>query len=201
MGEQNDIRELPATWKKLNLGCNQNVLSGWVNVDLEPFEGVEIAADLEKPWPWEDGSIHYIRAVDIVEHLHDPIHTMNEAWRVLGQGGIFEILVPSTDGRGAFQDPTHVSFWNQNSFIYYSRQNFAGLYPSLIKCDFEFRCFDTQPNDANVIWTWALCKALKDPDAEPMVPETWFDALSAQEPERRVMPGYAGSNLGTMTFG
>ena len=30
-------------------------------------------------------------------------------------------LTPSTDGRGAFQDPTHVSFWNSNSFWYYTR--------------------------------------------------------------------------------
>ena len=30
------------------------------------------------------------------------------------------IEVPSTDGRGAFQDPTHVSFWNENSFTYYT---------------------------------------------------------------------------------
>ena len=28
---------------------------------------------------------------------------------------------PSTDGRGAFQDPTHVSFWNSNSFWYHTR--------------------------------------------------------------------------------
>ncbi len=28
---------------------------------------------------------------------------------------------PSTDGRGAFQDPTHVSFWNSNSFCYHTR--------------------------------------------------------------------------------
>jgi hypothetical protein len=25
------------------------------------------------------------------------------------------------DGSGAFQDPTHVSFWNSNSFWYYTR--------------------------------------------------------------------------------
>jgi hypothetical protein len=30
-------------------------------------------------------------------------------------------ITPSTDGRGAFQDPTHVSFWNSNSFWYYTR--------------------------------------------------------------------------------
>ena len=33
----------------------------------------------------------------------------------------FLTLTPSTDGRGAFQDPTHVSFRNSNSFWYYTR--------------------------------------------------------------------------------
>ena len=28
---------------------------------------------------------------------------------------------PSTDGGRAFQDPTHVSFWDSNSFWYYAR--------------------------------------------------------------------------------
>ena len=53
----------------------------------------------------------------------------------------------------------------------------------------------------NVIWTWALCRAIKDPSAEPMVTDAWVDALSEQDPERRVVPGYAGNNIGTMTFG
>ena len=29
-------------------------------------------------------------------------------------------LTPSTDGRGAYQDPTHVAFYNENSFWYYT---------------------------------------------------------------------------------
>ncbi len=41
---------------------------------------------------------------------------MQEAHRCLTPGGWFLTLTPSTDGRGAFQDPTHVSFWNSNSF-------------------------------------------------------------------------------------
>lgn len=35
------------------------------------------------------------------------------------------IEVPSTDGRGAWQDPTHVSFWNENSFWYYTQSSKA----------------------------------------------------------------------------
>jgi hypothetical protein len=48
---------------------------------------------------------------------------MNELWRVLGPGGTAEIAVPTTDGPGAFQDPTHVSFWNRRSFLYYEDRN------------------------------------------------------------------------------
>ena len=48
-------------------------------------------------------------------------------------GGKAEIAVPTTDGSGAFQDPTHVSFWNRRSFLYYEagnpyRERFANSY-------------------------------------------------------------------------
>jgi SAM-dependent methyltransferase len=50
---------------------------------------------------------------------------MSEIHRVLAPGGWAFIEVPSTDGRGAWQDPTHVSFWNENSFWYYSKKSHA----------------------------------------------------------------------------
>ena len=58
---------------------------------------------------------------------------MNEMWRVLCPGGQAEIAVPTTDGPGAFQDPTHVTFWNRRSFLYYEagnpyRERFASPY-------------------------------------------------------------------------
>jgi predicted SAM-dependent methyltransferase len=70
-------------------------------------------------------SVGYIRAFDFVEHMKDPIQFMNQVYRVLAPGGWLRIAVPSTDGRGAFQDPTHVSFWNLNSFWYYANEQYA----------------------------------------------------------------------------
>lgn len=117
---------------KLNLGCCDDLQDGYVNVDLVAGPDT-VVADLREPWPWEDGSIEQIRAWDIVEHLPDKIHTMNELWRVLAPGATVEIAVPTTDGPGAFQDPTHVSFWNRRSFLYYEagniyRERFANSY-------------------------------------------------------------------------
>jgi hypothetical protein len=118
---------------KLNLGCCDAPLGGFVNVDLVPGAGVDQLADLRQAWPWTDGSVGFIRAWDIIEHLPDKIFTMNEMWRVLQPGGKAEIAVPTTDGSGAFQDPTHVSFWNRRSFLYYEagnpyRERFANSY-------------------------------------------------------------------------
>jgi SAM-dependent methyltransferase len=103
---------------KLNLGSSEYVLRGFTNVDVVPAPGVEIA-DLTKPWPWSDSSVDYVRASHVIEHLPDKIFTMNELWRVLKPGAKADIAVPTTEGPGAWQDPTHVSFWNRRSFLYF----------------------------------------------------------------------------------
>lgn len=104
---------------KLNIGSADNYRPGYINVDRYQYGQVDVVSDLTERWPWEDSSVDEVLAYDIIEHLPDKIHTMNEAHRVLRRGGLFDVIVPTTDGRGAFQDPTHVSYWNRNSFFYY----------------------------------------------------------------------------------
>ena len=106
---------------RLNLGCSDALIPDFVNVDISG--PCDLQADLTKPWPWKDSSVDRIRAFDIIEHLPNKVFTMNEAFRVLKDGGLFEIMVPTTDGRGAHQDPTHVSYWNRNSFFYFEHGN------------------------------------------------------------------------------
>lgn len=106
---------------KLNLGCSDGHVAGYVNVDLCP--PADQIADLRERWPWDDNSVDEIRAHDIFEHLPDKIHTLNEAFRVLKPGGLLDLIVPTTDGRGAWQDPTHCSYWNLNSLFYLEFNN------------------------------------------------------------------------------
>ncbi|MDT9270898.1 MAG: protein arginine N-methyltransferase [Limnospira sp. PMC 1234.20] len=103
----------------VDLGCGLCKPKGYVGVDKLPGKGVDIVADLTQKFPFPDNSVDKIRAYDCIEHLPFPIHTMNEIWRICKPNAQVDILVPSTDGRGAFQDPTHVSFWNLHSFFYY----------------------------------------------------------------------------------
>lgn len=105
---------------KLNLGCGHIRLDGFLNVDRMARPGVDVVADLEKPWPWATSSVDHIHAHHVYEHLTDKILTMNESHRVLKSGGILDIELPTTNGPGAWQDPTHRSFWNERSFLYYT---------------------------------------------------------------------------------
>lgn len=83
-----------------------------------------ICCDLEGEWNVRDNSVGMLRACGVVERLRDPIHTMNEAWRVLAPGGLMMISAPSSEGVGAFCDPTHKSYWNHLSWRYYCDPNF-----------------------------------------------------------------------------
>jgi hypothetical protein len=58
------------------------------------------------------------------------IGVMNQCYDKLAPGGWLLIDVPSTDGRGAWCDPTHVSFWNELSFRYYTNKKFAKFIPN-----------------------------------------------------------------------
>ena len=109
---------------KLNLGCADRNFPGYLGVDIAP--PADVVTDLRETWPWGDNSAEEILAFDLVEHLPDRIHTMNEAWRVLRPGGLFIIEVPNAArGAGFAQDPTHTSQWCMNSFQYYEAGSFA----------------------------------------------------------------------------
>jgi len=108
---------------KMDFGGGIYPKLGYLTVDTR--EIADVVCDLNEDWPIPDNSVGVFRAFHIVEHLKDPIRTMNEAYRVLAPGGFMFIDVPSTDGRGAFQDPTHCSWWNEHSFRYYTDRKYA----------------------------------------------------------------------------
>ena len=124
----NYSRDMAMRWAKdnnlrmLDLGGRFGASPGFETVDRMD---ADVICDLNGKWNFEDNSVGVIRASHVFEHLKDSIHTMNEAFRVLAPGGWLFIDVPSTDGRGAWQDPTHITFFNENSFWYYTNKFYA----------------------------------------------------------------------------
>ena len=107
---------------KVDIGGGLYPREGYLTIDQE---GADITCNLDEAIPLPDNSVGVLNASHIIEHLKDPIKTMREIHRVLAHGGWAMIEVPSTDGRGAWQDPTHVSFWNEHSFWYYTNRDKA----------------------------------------------------------------------------
>jgi hypothetical protein len=149
----------------IDIGGGIDSPPGWISVDVH---SAMVNADLNEKWPFQDGSVGAIRAQDILEHLKNPVHVMNEAFRVLCHGGIFLIEVPSTDGRGAFQDPSHISFWNSNSFWYYTKAATQRYIKHLgVNCRFmPVRMENYYPSEwhksHNIVYVKAHLVAIKD---------------------------------------
>ena len=61
-----------------------------------------------------------IIANDVLEHIPDLVSAMTNCLLLLRPGGRFEISVPYDLSLGAWQDPTHVRAFNENSWLYYT---------------------------------------------------------------------------------
>ena len=98
-----------------------------------PSDGpnVDIVGDIRQGLDLPDSSVGVIRGVDVLPTVADKVALFNELYRLLAHGGLLMILTPSTDGRGAFQDPTHVAFYNENSFWYFTDRDYAQFVPEL----------------------------------------------------------------------
>jgi SAM-dependent methyltransferase len=107
---------------RLNLGCGTLPEPGWVNVDLADCPGVDVVQDLDvAPWPWPDGSVAEIQALDVFEHVDRPVLFMVECHRVLRPGGQLLIRTPHFQHWSAYADPTHKRFPTPLTFDYWIR--------------------------------------------------------------------------------
>lgn len=147
----------------VDIGGGLNPYPNYVTVDLR--EDADIVYDLNKGIPLPDNTVGVLNASHILEHLNDKHFIMSEIHRVLAPGGWAFIQVPSTDGRGAFQDPTHVSYWNENSFLYYTDSYLANFIDNFDVTFQEYRRVTWFPNEwlrnLNVCVTDAWLVALK----------------------------------------
>jgi glycosyltransferase involved in cell wall biosynthesis len=117
--------------------------------------------NLNKKWPLADSSVGVIRAFDIFSKLKDPIHVIKELYRVLAPAGWAFIQVSSTDGRGAFQDSSNKSFWNQNSFLYFTNKIKAQQIGTPVRFQAP-RLFTTEKNFDGECWVVAELVSLKN---------------------------------------
>lgn len=116
---------------KLDIGCGRHKDIGWVGIDIQPLEGVDIVHDLNMhPWPVESNSVEQAKAWHIVEHIPPVcvtekgtrrpfIEFMNECWRVLRPGARLDIETPHGASNGFLHDPTHCNPVDELTFEHF----------------------------------------------------------------------------------
>ncbi len=116
---------------KLNLGCGNVRIEGFVGVDKVKTEATDVVCDLNIfPYPFLTSSAEEIILDNVLEHLDDVIAVMEEIYRLALPGAIIKINVPYFKSNSAFTDPTHKHFFTENSFQYFNETSPLHFYTS-----------------------------------------------------------------------
>lgn len=142
---------------KYDLGGAHNCPDTYIPIDLcakPPGIAVDILSpEFDAVIP--DNSVGCFRASDFMEHV--PVlkitGLMNVLYKKLVPGGWLLTNTPAVSdsdgrvGRGAYQDPTHVSYWSENNWWYFTKKEYAKYVPE-IKCRFQAAVnFNYYPSD------------------------------------------------------
>lgn len=119
--------------KILNIGCGRTRIPGSIGMDRADIPGyVDVVHNLDElPFPFTGNEFTEIFLYHVLEHLENPLRTLEEVHRILRPGGRAYIRVPHFSSMGAFSDITHKRPFGYRSFDcfvdvndYYTRTKF-----------------------------------------------------------------------------
>ena len=98
---------------KLNLGCGNKLLKGYINLDKFNYYKCDVTHDLEKfPYPFKNDSINEILLSHVLEHIGQQpdtfINIIKELYRICANNALIIINVPHPRHEDFLSDPTHV---------------------------------------------------------------------------------------------
>jgi glycosyltransferase involved in cell wall biosynthesis len=161
------IEQLALAWAaRQGLRCLRLRTPIWIGDETdERYEDLVIDPDDPRIDAGEDG-VGLIKAHDVLQRLPKRAEFFNEAYRVLVHAGLILANTPSSDGRGAFQDPSHTAIYNENSFMYLTQRALQPVMPEL-SARFQvshLRTFFPTPGhvELNIPYVQANLLAVKD---------------------------------------
>ena len=82
---------------RLHVGCGQEAIPGWINIDNQPLPGVDRVLDVRGGLPFS--AVSAIYAEHFIEHLgfEDALAFLAECRRVLAPEGVLRLSTPNLD--------------------------------------------------------------------------------------------------------
>lgn len=127
---------------KINLGCGENIKRGWLNLDKNAGNGIDIVHNLNNfPYPFESNTADFILLDNVLEHLNDPVAVIKECFRILNHAGTLRIKFPHHKNPVAWSDPTHKHAFTVESFKFLDLNASEKLYKNNPYGDIRFYKF------------------------------------------------------------
>jgi hypothetical protein len=120
--------------RRINFGSGRDFRDDLLNIDVDAKWAPDICADLSaegalgRQYATErfgevtlaENAFDEIFCLDVLEHVPRLVPLMTTFLGLLRQGGTLKVVVPYDLSLGAWQDPTHVRSFNENSWKYYT---------------------------------------------------------------------------------
>jgi len=116
--------------RKLDIGSGRKNFEDYETLDSDPSVGARHCVDIENIENLDPyrGQFDEIRAHHILEHIRNEnkVKVMATLWAMLKQGGTLDIEIPLAGSEQFYQDPTHLSWWTDRTFWYFTKGNNFG---------------------------------------------------------------------------
>lgn len=140
------IRRMLCRWSRpngreihLHLGCGRKYLPGFVNVDANPRQKIDLWLDVRNGIPFRDNSVASIYTTHMLEHFFpDELQRLlGECYRVLHPGGGMRIIVPSLRTAIEAYNRQQIEWFNDHFPRHYD--SLGGRFANFIFCDGQHR--------------------------------------------------------------
>ena len=125
---------------KLNLGCGNKKLEGYIGVDKFSCSGAEVIADINN-LPFKNSTISEVLLDNVIEHLLDITLIMKELYRICKHNGIIKIRTPHFTSFASWKDPTHyhhLSFFSIDYFTKKAAKHYTNVQFELLSKSLNF---------------------------------------------------------------
>lgn len=118
---------------KINLGCGDKRVPGFVGVDRHRTAAVELVCDVERSLPFRDSTIEAIHLDNLIEHVLDITALLRELVRVGRSGARITIVTPHFSSLASWMDPTHLHHLSYGSMGHYEHEYLRADLPGRIR--------------------------------------------------------------------